>query len=92
MSQVYRVPIIVHDSAKWGALSHITTGSIDVVAEKFNLENSNLSFVGGHRVRLYRLKKNVHFKIPQGTELNISDVPPQQAPRRQQPGQPARGR
>ena len=35
------------------------------------------------RVRLYKFKKNVHWKIPVGIELDIADLAPAQAPRRQ---------
>jgi hypothetical protein len=34
------------------------------------------SFAGGHRVRLYRFKDNVHWRIPAGVELDISRVDP----------------
>lgn len=63
----------------------MTTAAVDAVAEKFALQQESFSFVGGHRVRLYRLKKNVHFKVPVGTELNITEVLPGTAPRRQPP-------
>lgn len=87
MSEIIKVPIVLNGTEKWGALSHLTTGAIDVVAESGGIHSEKFTFKGQHRVRLYRLKKNVHFKVPLGTELNIAAVPPAaQAPRRQPPG------
>jgi len=55
-------------------------------AEEFRLKEQQFSFAGGHRVRLYTAKKNVHWKIPQGVPLDISQVPPaEQAPLRRLP-------
>ena len=45
-------------------------------------QRKDLSFAGGHRVRLYLFKKNVHWRIPHGTQLDIRDVDPAQVPRR----------
>ena len=43
----------------------------------------NLSFAGGHRVRLYFFKKNVHWRPSTGgLELDIEDVKPSGPPRR----------
>lgn len=46
------------------------------------------SFAGGHRVRQYYFKKNVHWLICSGVELNIEAVKPatQAPPRRQARG------
>ena len=69
---------------KWGDLSVIAT-SHDICGETVKEIDSKYNFAGGHRVRLYRFKKNVHWLIPEGVELDISGVPAgQQAPRRSQ--------
>lgn len=59
----------------------------DVIGEDVKQLN-DISFIGGHRVRLYRFKKNVHFKLPpSGVELNIVDVPAAAGPQLRRPQQ-----
>ena len=55
-----------------------------VCAESFKVVDNQFSAAGGHRVRKFALKKNVHWMIP-GTvlDLDIQNVPPASAPRRQ---------
>ena len=53
--------------------------SVDVVAEKGGLVDAKFSFLGQHRVRLFRFWDNVHFKLPP-QRLDISKVAPAQAP------------
>ena len=80
------VPIRVYNGEKWGALSYIKGGRIlEVVAEQFEHKKDNFSLFGQHRVRLYKLKANIHFKIPtEAVTLDISGVPAAvQPPRRQ---------
>ena len=69
-----RVPIVEHDGHKWGALAHLAMaheitceGTIKIIDQKY-------TFKGEHRVRLYRLKKQVFWKIPP-MALDISGVP-----------------
>lgn len=81
MSERISVPIKVVNGTKWADLSALAL-SHDIVGEKVYRANENFSFAGGHRVRLYKFKKNVHFKVPEGRELDISAVPSQSAPRR----------
>lgn len=57
--------------------------SHEICGEQVKLSNSRFSFAGGHRVQLFKFKKNVHWKIPSGVTLDISDVTPAVAPRRQ---------
>lgn len=54
-------------------------------AEDFRLRDNNFSFADGHRVRVYSAKKNVHWKIPPGIPLDISQVPEAQSPPRRLP-------
>jgi hypothetical protein len=81
MSETIRVPIKVVDGHKWGCLAYISTEAYEIVGEEVK-HLRDYSFAGGHRVRLYRFKKNVHFKIPAGVEVNISGVTPAEPPRR----------
>lgn len=83
MSRVL-IPVKKVNGENWGDLGAFAI-SHDIVGEKVHLANENFSFAGGHRVRLYRFKKNVHFKIPQGTQLDIAAVIPASAPRRRTP-------
>jgi hypothetical protein len=48
--------------------------------EVVKMKDEKFSFLGGHRVRLYSFKKNVHWRIPSGIEVDISDVPALAAP------------
>lgn len=48
----------------------------EFVGEVVKCKNENASFAGGHRVRHYQFKKNVHWKVVQGLEIDISDVSP----------------
>lgn len=81
------ISVRVVNGKKWGDLNAMAE-SHQIVAESCKVVDQAFSFAGGHRVRLLRLKKNVHFLIPQGTQLDISQVPPAAAPRRQ--GRPQR--
>lgn len=80
------VPVRMHNNERWGALSFLKGGRIlEVIAERFERKDENFSFIGGHRVRLYKLKTNIHFKIPtEALTLDISGVAAAvQPPRRQ---------
>lgn len=78
-----RVPVKRHDSADWGDLCSWNNVAVEVIAERVDRRDDKYTFIGNHRVRRLKLKKNVHFKLPQGTALDISDVKPATAPRRQ---------
>lgn len=43
-------------------------------------QKPSLSFAGGHRVRHYSFKKNVHWKVPKGQDIDISEVEPAAIP------------
>jgi hypothetical protein len=75
------VPIRMINGVRWGNLAALSF-SHGVCAESVSTVNEKYSFAGGHRLRLLRLKKNVHWRIPEGVDLNISDVPPADPPRR----------
>jgi hypothetical protein len=74
------VPIKVVNGENWGDLASFST-SHEICGERVD-PRKDISFAGGHRVRLYKFTKNVHWKIPTGVELDISEVPPASAPPR----------
>lgn len=81
MADSLRIPVKTIGTERWGQLcvlaeSHVLCG--EVVKKK----DDNYSFAGQHRVRLYSFKKNVHWKIPDGIQLDVTGVPPATPPRR----------
>lgn len=76
-----RIPVKEVNGERWGDLSSYALAH-QFCGERVD-KKADISFAGGHRVRLYSFKKNVHWKIPTGQELNISDVTPEIAPRKQ---------
>jgi len=83
MASHVSVPTKKVNGALWGDLS-VFGNQHYICGEKVALHDEGFSFAAGHRVRLYSFKKNVHWKIPDGIALDISDVPAAEAPRRQQ--------
>ena len=80
MAEHVKVPVRMVNGEKWGnldaiALSHEICG--EVMKPK-----QDISFGGGHRVRLVYFKKNVHWRIPVSAVLDISNVAPGEAPRK----------
>lgn len=71
------VPLVQFSGATWGDLSAFGD-THDIVGTGVK-QGGRISFIGGHRVTPVRLKQMVHWKIPAGVDLDISDV-----------GQPAR--
>lgn len=82
MKDGIRVPIKVVGGDQWGDLNSLGLAH-EICGEVVTLRDQNYSFAGGHRVRLYKFKKNVHWKIPRGTVLDISGVVPAAPPRKQ---------
>jgi hypothetical protein len=81
MREIIQVPIRIINNIRWGQLS-VFGERHEFCGEKFELRDSNFSFAGGHRVRIFSAKKNVHWKIPEGIQLDISQVQTSQPPRR----------
>lgn len=75
-----KVPIKRVGNQDWGDLDSLGLAH-EICGETVKVR-PDLSFSGGHRVRLYYFKKNVHWKIPTGQSLDISDVEPEALPRR----------
>jgi hypothetical protein len=81
--EIVKIPVSEYNGIKWGALSYLDR-THEIIGEKFNCSNEKYSFRGQHRVRLYKVSGNVHFRIPLKAEFDISGVPkPDEAPRRQ---------
>ena len=79
MTETYALPIISHDKQKWGCLSY-HSHTAEICGEKINTIDNNYSFKGGHRVRLFKIKGNVHWKIPGAIVVDIKDVEPSPDP------------
>lgn len=78
------VPIKKFSGDYWGDLCSFGTHSVEIVGEVVHKRNDNFPFIQGHRVRLFKFKKNVHFKVPAGTDIDISGVQPGKSPTRRQ--------
>lgn len=80
MTDRISIPIKKVGTVSWGALAMLAEAH-EICGEKVDCINDKFSFAGGHRVRLYKFKKNVYWKIPVGVTLDISAVqsatPPQ---------------
>ena len=83
MADHVRVPLKAVGTERWGQLSALGDHHL-ICGEDVKLKDPNFSFAGGHRVRLYSFKKNVHWKIPAGVPVDIAAVAPANAPRRPQ--------
>jgi hypothetical protein len=67
------IPVKKVNNEHWGQLSSIARRH-QFCCEVIQLKDANFSFAGEHRVRLYSAKGNVHWRIPQGVNLDISRV------------------
>ena len=83
MADHVQVPVKTMGSGRWGLLSSFGDAHL-ICGETVKLKDENYSCAGGHRVRLYSFKKNVHWRIPEGISLDIAEVAPATAPRRKQ--------
>jgi hypothetical protein len=84
MADYVRVPVKTVGTERWGQLSLLGDAHL-ICGETVKLKEANFSFAGGHRVRLYSFKKNVHWRIPESIGLDITAVAPATAaPRRTQ--------
>jgi hypothetical protein len=81
MAEYIKVPIVKWDSASWAALNFFGKTHF-ICGEDYKVKAEKYTFLGQHRVRLYAVKGNVHWKIPQGINLDVSEVPKAIAPRR----------
>ena len=76
------IPVKTVNNEKWARLNLFGNTHL-ICGEKFKLKKDNFTFAGGHRVQLFTVKNNVHWKIPSGIQLDIQEVAPANLPRRQ---------
>jgi len=67
----------------WAELSAHGPSATHVVCGEHAWQGSDVSIHGGHRVREFKFKKNVHWRIITGFDLDISTAKPPEPPRRQ---------
>lgn len=82
MTTHIQVPVRVVGTQKWGNLNALGV-SHEICGETVNLKDANFSFAGGHRVRLYHFRKNVHWRITTGMDIDIAEVQPATSPKAQ---------
>lgn len=75
MANKITIPVKHVGGDRWGDLCAFGQAH-EICGEAVRQKSENFSFSGGHRVRLYSFKKNVHWKIPAGVTLDISEVTP----------------
>ena len=73
-AEFVKVPIRVVNGEKWGNLS-VFGKDHEFCGTRFR-QLRDISFLNQHGTRLIELKQMVHWRIPTGTELDISDVNP----------------
>jgi hypothetical protein len=78
------IPVKIVNNERWAQLNNFGNSHI-ICAERCTLKQENYSFAAGHRVRLYAVKNNVHWKIPIGVPLDVSAVAPATLPPRRDP-------
>lgn len=86
MRERIRIPIRVVNGEKWADLNSLGKKHL-FCGYKISKKDDKFSFAGGHRVRLYSADGNVHFKIPTGIELDISNVSRSRLPPRRRQDQ-----
>jgi hypothetical protein len=85
------VPVKKIGSERWGQLSYISDQAHLICGEDVRQKESQHSFAGEHRVRVYSFKKNVHWRIPEGIPLDIAGVQPAGPARRLPPNAKPKG-
>lgn len=67
-----KIPTLRVNGTLWGNLSAF--GTTHEICGTEVRDRRDLSFKGGHRVRVRQFKKMVYWRVPDGTELDISEV------------------
>jgi hypothetical protein len=80
-TEFIKIPVKKVNNQPWGQLSFFGKRHA-FCGEKIHLQDPNFSFAGGHRVRLYVANGNVHWRIPEGVQLDIKQVESANPPRR----------
>jgi len=78
-TEFVKIPIKIVNKEQWGRLS-VYGPRHTFCGEDIRIKNETFSFAGGHRVRFCNAVGNVHWLIPGGIKLDISQVPPAKAP------------
>jgi len=76
-----RVPVKLIDGARWGQLCLLADNHL-ICGEDVREKNHSYTFAGQHRVRLYSFRRMLHWKIPDGIELDVAEVAPASTPPR----------
>lgn len=82
MTEHVKVPVKMINGAKWGELSAFGASIKHVICGEKTGQDKDMALQGGHRVRQFWVKKNVHWLIPTGTALDIAGVQGAEPPRR----------
>ena len=75
------IQVVEHDGYSWGVLKNDGRTQI-LSAESVSTQKQNYTLFGGHRVRLYKLEKNVCWRLPAEAAIDISQVAAADPPRR----------
>lgn len=81
MKRAVRIPIKVVGGSQWGVFYKQGSGH-ELAAYRPTISKKDISFAGGHRMRLVKIKHDFYWRIPEGTPLDIGGVPPADPPRR----------
>jgi hypothetical protein len=68
------MPLVEHDGHRWAAIAYYGIDH-EITGETCKCLKEKYSFKGGHRVRIYKIKKQVYWKVPSSIDLDITDVP-----------------
>ena len=82
MTEHITIPVKVVKGVKWGDLNALSI-THEVCGEVVKLKDDKFPMSGGHRVRLYHFKKNVHWRVANGLEVDITEVKPSEPPPKQ---------
>jgi hypothetical protein len=77
------IPIKDLNGEKWAELSAIAPSTTHIICGEQYWAGADISLFGGHRVRSHKFKKNVHWRILTGFDLDISAAKPIEPFRRQ---------
>jgi hypothetical protein len=77
------VPIKTLNGIQWADLSVHGPSATHIVCGEQTWGEGDISLFGGHRVRSVKFKKNVHWRVLTGFDVDIAAVPPPEPPRRQ---------
>jgi hypothetical protein len=78
------IPIKTLNNVQWGDLSVHGPSATHIVCGEQLWGDGDISLFGGHRVRSVKLKKNVHWRVLTGFDIDIAAVPPPPDPPRRQ--------